>query len=97
VIVSFKDSGTKDVFCSRDSAAARRCCPQVLWSVARRKLDQIDWVKRLDDLRYPPGNRLERLQGDRFGQYSIRINRQYRICFRWEDGNASQVELTDYH
>lgn len=97
VIISFADSSTADVFNGVASAAARRCCPQALWPVARRKLDQIHWVRRLDELRDPPGNRLERLQGDRFGQYSIRVNRQYRICFRWENGNATQVELTDYH
>lgn len=97
VIYSFADAGTEDIFHGRDSAAARRRCPSAVWPVARRKLDQLHWVDRLDDLRVPPGNRLERLQGNRFGQHSIRINRQYRICFRWEDGNATQVEVTDYH
>lgn len=97
VIYSFADVGTEDVFYGRNTAAARRVCPHQLWSVAQRKLDQIRRVRRLDELRHPPGNRLEPLQGDRFGQYSIRINRQYRICFRWEDGNAAQVEIADYH
>jgi len=97
VIYSFADVGTEDVLNGRNTAAARRACPQQLWNVAQRKLDQLRRVRRLDELRHPPGNRLEPLQGDRFGQYSIRINRQYRICFRWEDGNAAQVEITDYH
>lgn len=97
MITSFADIGTEDVFNGLDSAAARRACPRSIWAIARRKLDQIRRVRRLQDLRLPPGNRLEPLQGDRFGQYSIRINRQYRICFRWEDGNAAQVEITDYH
>lgn len=74
-----------------------RRCPVALWPVARRKLDQLNRVRDLAELRVPPGNRLERLRGDRQGQYSIRINEQYRICFRWEDGHADQVEVTDYH
>jgi proteic killer suppression protein len=68
-----------------------------LWPVARRKLDQLNRVRALAELRVPPGNRLERLRGERRGQYSIRINEQYRICFRWEDGYADDVEVTDYH
>ena len=62
-----------------------------------RKFTQLNRVRHVSDLRVPPGNRLEQLQGSRFGQYSIRINRQYRICFRWEDGHAADVEVTDYH
>lgn len=65
--------------------------------VALRKLEQIDAAPRLEDLRVPPGNRLESLVGDRKGQYSIRINDQYRICFRWEGEDAYEVEVTDYH
>jgi proteic killer suppression protein len=61
------------------------------------KLVQLDAAESLEDLRAPPGNRLEKLSGDRTGQYSIRVNRQYRICFSWEDGDAYEVELTDYH
>ncbi len=57
----------------------------------------LDAAAKLDDLRVPPGNRLEKLKGDREGQYSIRINDQYRICFTWEDGNAYDVEVADYH
>ena len=65
--------------------------------VALRKLEMIKAAGVLDDLRVPPGNRLEALKGDRAGQHSIRINDQFRICFRWEDGNAHDVEICDYH
>jgi proteic killer suppression protein len=66
-------------------------------AVALRKLDQLDASVRIDDLRAPPGNRLEKLKGDREGQWSIRINDQWRVCFRWEDGDAWDVEIVDYH
>jgi proteic killer suppression protein len=62
-----------------------------------RKLRILDAATTLDDLKVPPGNRLERLQGDRSGRWSIRINDQWRICFRWRDGDAHEVELVDYH
>jgi proteic killer suppression protein len=65
--------------------------------VARRKLDQVNRVQQLRELAVPPGNRLERLRGSRRGLHSIRINDQYRICFRWEAPNAEDVEITDYH
>lgn len=65
--------------------------------VARRKLRQLQIANRLDDLRIPPGNRLEALKGDRIGQYSIRINDQYRLCFRWTNAGAEEVEIVDYH
>jgi proteic killer suppression protein len=65
--------------------------------VARRKLRQLEIANRLDDLRVPPGNRLEALKGDRSGQYSIRINEQWRVCFRWTDAGAEDVEIVDYH
>ncbi len=66
-------------------------------NVALRKLRMLDAATRLDDLRVPPGNRLERLRGDRSGQHSIRINDQWRICFRWDSGDAYDVEIVDYH
>lgn len=66
-------------------------------SVARRKLRQLEISARLDDLRVPPGNRLEALNGDRAGQYSIRINDQWRLCFRWTAAGAEDVEIVDYH
>jgi len=62
-----------------------------------RKLVVLNAANSLDDLRVPPGNRLEKLKGDRSGQYSIRVNDQWRICFRWSDGNAHEVEIVDYH
>jgi len=65
--------------------------------VARRKLRQIEIAGRLEDLKVPPGNRLEALKGDRSGQYSIRINDQWRVCFRWTDAGAEDVEIVDYH
>lgn len=66
-------------------------------SVARRKLRQLEISARLDDLRVPPGNRLEALKGDRAGQYSVRINDQWRLCFRWTAAGAEDVEIADYH
>ncbi|WP_337288143.1 type II toxin-antitoxin system RelE/ParE family toxin [Candidatus Methylomirabilis sp.] len=66
-------------------------------SVARRKLRQLQIAGRLDDLRVPPGNRLEALKGDRTGQHSIRVNDQFRVCFRWTAAGAEDVEIVDYH
>ena len=97
MIRSFRNRGTEDIFDGADTRAARRSCPRVLWAIARRKLDQINRVRDLSELRVPPGNRLERLRGDRSGKYSIRINDQYRVCFSWENGYADEVEITDYH
>lgn len=71
--------------------------PTDLVNVARRKLYLVVHASQLDDLRSPPGNRLEALKGDRRGQYSIRINDQFRVCFRWTDGRADDIEITDYH
>ncbi len=71
--------------------------PGGLWRVAFRKLDQIDAAVTLDDLRVPPGNRLEALKADRQGQHSIRINEQYRICFVWKETGAEEIEIVDYH
>lgn len=97
VIISFKDGGTEDVFNGRETRIARRTCPPTIWSVAQRKLDQLDSAAHLRDLRAPPGNRLEGLSGDRSGQHSIRINDRYRICFVWTDAGPVAVEITDYH
>jgi toxin HigB-1 len=97
VISSFLDRGTEDIFNGIDTKAARQTCPQSLWAVARRKLDQISCIRELRDLAVPPGNQLEALKGDRRGQHGIRINEQYRICFRWKDGDAYEVEIADYH
>jgi len=97
MIVSFRDKGTEDVFNGEASKAATKVCPAILWRVAQRKLDQLDSVVRLDELRVPPGNRLESLAGDRKGQQSIRINDQYRICFVWTEAGPDDVEIVDYH
>jgi toxin HigB-1 len=97
VIRSFADGATEDLFNGVDSRRARRACPAPLWPVVRRKLTQLNRVLELVELSVPPGNRLERLRGDRAGQHSIRINEQYRVCFRWEDGYADEVEVIDYH
>lgn len=97
MIRSFAGKATEDLFLGLDSRRARRACPQALWPVVRRKLDQLNRVKDLPELSIPPGNRLERLRGDREGQHSIRINEQYRVCFRWEESHAFEVEVTDYH
>jgi len=92
MIVSFKDADTEAL------AAGRRVRRFVnIEVVARRKLRQLQIVGRLDDLRVPPGNRLEALKGDRGGQHSIRVNDQYRVCFRWTAAGAEDVEIVDYH
>ena len=80
-----------------DTPAARKACPKQIWGIARRKLDQINRVKTLQELSVPLGNRLERLLGARKGQHSVRVNDQFRVCFRWEAGDAHEVEITDYH
>lgn len=97
MIKTFKSAGTENIFDGVASQAARRSCPQFIWPVARRKLDQINRVREFNELKVPPGNRIESLKGDRVNQYSIRINQQYRICFRWEEGHAYEIEITDYH
>jgi len=97
VIQSFKNIGSEDIYNGRNSTDARRLLPRSLRTVAARKLDQIDAAVTIDDLRVPPGNRLETLKADRIGQHSIRINDQYRICFRWSDSGAEEVEIVDYH
>ncbi|WP_163371482.1 type II toxin-antitoxin system RelE/ParE family toxin [Endozoicomonas acroporae] len=97
MIVSFRDKATEDLFNGIASRHARKACPQSLLRIVRRKLDQLDSAVLLDDLKVPPGNRLEALTGDRKGQYSIRLNDQYRICFAWSDSGPADVEITDYH
>ena len=97
MIRAFYDQGTEDVFNGVNSKEARKSCPKKLWRIAVRKLEQLDSAEMIDDLRVPPGNRLEALKGDRLGQYSIRINDQWRICFEWDDGEACNVEIVDYH
>ena len=93
MIKSFGNPDTERLF-SRD--AVRRY-PAELRKIMLRKLLVLDAAEQVQDLRAPPGNRLEKLRGDRAGQHSIRVNDQWRICFRWKDGNAYDVELVDYH
>jgi proteic killer suppression protein len=92
VIVSFRDADTESLAHGR---RVRRL--QAVEKVARRKLRQLQIAGRLDDLRIPPGNRLEALKGDRAGEHSIRVNDQYRVCFRWTAAGAEDVEVVDYH
>ena len=97
MIRTFKHTGVEDIFNGINSPTARRICPQNLWKIAVRRLDLLDSVSALQELRIPPGNRLEALGGDRKGQYSIRITNQYRICFFWTEQGLDQVEIVDYH
>jgi proteic killer suppression protein len=93
VIKSFADAESQSLYVTGTS----RRLPADILKRARRKLEYVDLATRLDDLRVPPGNRLHRLGGDREGQYSISVNDQWRICFRFVDGDAHEVEITDYH
>ena len=93
VIRSFKDRETEKLFRRERS----RAVPAALRRVALRKLVQLDAADALDDLKVPPGNRLERLRGDRKGQWSIRVNERWRVCFEWRQGDADEVEIVDYH
>ena len=97
MIQSFKNKGTEDLFNGKNTKEARKLCPRSIWNIAARKLDQLDSVKFLDELRIPPGNMLEALKGNRKGGHSIRINDQYRICFQWSETGPDSVEITDYH
>jgi toxin HigB-1 len=93
VIQSFADRDTERLF-AREPV---RRFPADLQRTMLRKLVAVDAAEQLGDLRVPPGNRLEKLKGDRAGQHSIRINDQWRVCFRWKDGNAYDVAIVDYH
>lgn len=93
MIRGFRNKGTEQVFLRKRS----RILPVPLQRIALRKLLVLNAAVTLDDLKIPPGNRLEKLRGDRSGQYSIRINDQYRICFGWSAGDSFDVEITDYH
>jgi proteic killer suppression protein len=96
VIRSFRDRDTRSIFEGADTKGARRRLSTRLWSKARAKLDEIDAATDTRQLA-TPSNQLHSLSGDRAGQYSIRINPQYRVCFEWRDGDAWEVEITDYH
>ena len=93
MIKSFADKATAAVFSGR---LVRRL-PHDIQGIARRKLKLIDATSRIEELRVPPGNRLELLSGDRAGQWSIRINDQWRICFKWENSHAEDAEIADHH
>lgn len=93
MIESFASKETQKIFLGQISKAL----PLEIQRTARRKLIYLDDAEDLQDLRAPPGNRLEKLKGDRAGQYSIRINDQWRICFEWFDNKARNVEIADYH
>ena len=93
MIRSFRDRETAKVW---DGERSRRL-PGDIQNVALRKLAALDAAQRLDELRRPPGNQLEALKEDRKGQHSVRINQQWRICFRWTDGGCEDVEICDYH
>ena len=95
--MEFAERGTEDIFNGVRSKAARAILPSGLHELARRKLDQLDFAASVADLNHPPGNKLEALKSDRKGQHSIRINAQYRICFRWAEGRKEGVEIIDYH
>lgn len=96
MIRSFADGSTRDIWNGVNSKAARRI-PKDLWTAVRRKLDQIDAVTKLDDLRVPPGNRLHALEADRAGYHAVRVNDQFRIVFRFDGEHAYDVCCTDYH
>ena len=93
MIRGFKNKVTEAVF----DGQCPKGFPVQIFSVARRKLEALDAAERLEDLRIPPANRLEPLKGDRKGQYSIRINDQWRVCFRWTPTGPTEVEIVDYH
>lgn len=97
MILTFGNAGTEDIYDGTNSRAARKTGPRSCWKVARRKLDMLNAASAINDLLIPPGNRLETLLGKRTGEWSIRINQQFRICFRWHHGDASDVEIVDYH
>ncbi len=96
MIQSFGDETTVDLFRERNTRAARRI-PSDLWRIVQRKLKALDVAARLEDLTIPAGNRLERLKGRQASLHSIRVNDEYRVTFRWEDGNAYEVRVEDYH
>jgi proteic killer suppression protein len=93
MIKSFKDREAERIYSRRFS----RKLPHDIQEIALRKMKMINNAVSINDLRIPPANRLEKLERDRAGQYSVRINDQWRICFKWKDGDAYDVEITDYH
>lgn len=96
MVVGFADGTTEDIYHGHDTKAARRV-PKGIWPVAQRKIDMLNATAVLNDLRSPPGNRLERLRRNLAGMYSSRVNDQWRIIFRFEGGNGFDVRIADYH
>jgi proteic killer suppression protein len=97
MIQSFANDETEAIYNGEETKKARKVLPVELWKIAQRKLDAMEAAVELKDLASPPGNQLEALKEDRAGQHSIRINKQYRICFVWTTAGPSDVEITDYH
>lgn len=97
MIKSFADHVTEEIYNGVNSKLTQKCLDPTLYPIARRKLDMLDAAKNLNDLKVPPGNRLEALKGDLQGQYSIRINDQYRIIFFWGIQGPEEVQIVDYH
>lgn len=96
MIINFTDKTTENIYNGLDSKSARKI-PIVIWKIAQRKLDMIDAAAELRDLKIPPANRLEKLKAKLDGYYSIRINDQFRIIFKWINSGAANVKITDYH
>ena len=96
VIISFKDEATGDLFHGMRTKKVLRI-PHTIWAVAQRKLDMLNTAHDLIDLKVPPNNKLEALKGSLKGFHSVRINDQFRVLFRWTNGNAAEVQVTDYH
>ncbi len=94
MIKSFADAETREFW---ETGKSRKRPPAGVRSAAKRKLMMVDAAQRLDDLKVPPGNKLHPLTGDRAGQHAIWINDQFRVCFTWKEGDAYDVEITDYH
>lgn len=95
--MEFSSRATEDIYDGLDSERARKTLPRSLHGKAQNKLSIVAFAESLEDLRVPPSNHLEKLRGDRAGQYSIRINDRYRICFKWVNQDAVGVEIVDYH
>lgn len=92
------DEGTSDIYNGQNTKAARKTLPSQLHKIAARKIDMILSAAKVSDLKFPPGNKLHDLSADRQGQWAIRINDQYRICFAWSDAlGATDIQITDYH
>ena len=96
MIQSFADQTTADIFRERNTKAARQI-PKDVWRSAQRKLKMLDVAAQLNDLESPPGNRLQALKGQMKGRHSVRVNDQYRVTFRWENGHGFEVAVEDYH